>query len=158
MASYPRTKVLIAVLFGLLTLATLWNIWDWGRRENYWGTSDSIAVLQAEVLAQPKALGLTAVKTDRTPHRGFMGKSRPPFVSYSVPASQMDTLLDVLNSEMTKEGWTPLDTCSTEVVMCAQKFTSDGETLLLTVKEDAESTASTSDSTGPLATVTLSLN
>ncbi|MCD4556647.1 hypothetical protein [Schaalia sp. lx-100] len=140
-----------AIITLLVFFASSWGIWEWGRREEHWGTSDSISHLSQQIMAIKDSDFHTRI-VDRSAHRSIFGKNHPQWVEAQIlpaPKSlnpyQIDALSQRLHTKVTSEGWAIDEKCAPDFLWCARRMDDTGKTLFMTVKPEQSSELTNSE-------------
>ncbi len=128
--------VLIVVLAVAGALTFL--VWNHGRGEGWWGTSDSLQARLDDPLAATDLLGMRLLDSDRTGHVGLFEKAETPFVShwFTPPSQDHEQVFDDVMSYARSQGWTPSADTATDTSRTAHKETDQGWAMTLILSFD----------------------
>ncbi|QPK81945.1 hypothetical protein G7Y41_03785 [Schaalia sp. ZJ405] len=123
----------------IVLLASSWGIWEWGRRKDFWGTSDTMSYLSEQMIVSDDADFVSRI-VDRSEHQSLFGKLHPQWVEAQISAvpgsggtSSVDDLSQRLHRQALSEGWAIDDECSPDFLWCARRMDDSGQTLFMTV-------------------------
>ncbi|SDU77888.1 hypothetical protein [Arcanobacterium phocae] len=130
---FTNRLTIFVTVFLIVVTAVGFGIWRWGQSLNYWGTPKALSALLAEDISRPTALGLAPTDFWQTPPAGFMGKSLPYEVRYTVGENADGETLAILQKAATDDGWVADSSCPESLLWCANKQDSYGPTKRLTI-------------------------
>ncbi|WP_216387232.1 hypothetical protein [Arcanobacterium phocae] len=130
---FANRLTIFVTVFLIVVAAVGFGIWRWGQSLNYWGTPKALSALLAEDISRPTALGLEPIDFWKTPPAGFMGKSLPYEVRYSVSEDADGEALATLQRVALADGWVADSSCPKSLLWCANKQDSHEPTKRLTV-------------------------